>query len=89
MHIGFEIVYARVCSAIFSVGVFLNEHAFFFEQGISNWDDTVFQWSIKHHAEYLFNLFSFIGLTFRGPQNPSVFSGLMNFRLICACLSHL
>lgn len=44
---------------------------------------------LKYHTEYLFSLFSCIWLTFREPQIPYVFSELINFRLICACLSHL
>lgn len=90
VHIGLEIVYSRMCSAIFSVGVsFLMNTRFFWNKIFLIGAILFFNGPLKHHTEYLFNLFTCVGLTFRGPQIPYVFSGLMNFRLICACLGHL
>lgn len=76
----------RMCSAVFSVVFFMNTkflNKLFLIETI-----LFFNGSLECHTEYLFCIFMYWA-NIRGPQIPYVFSGLINFRLICACLSHL
>lgn len=68
---------------------FIHEHQIFLNKLFLIGTILFFNGLLKHHTEYLFSFFSYIGLTFRGPQVPYVFSGMISFRLICACPSHL